>query len=143
MMVLAAMMIVYGICCFGDMRKPAILYFVAAIINAAVYPFFDALDPEADKDLIDLIYVYGVTESYLKGIIVISLTRLKYRWLLFLLLFHIINDGLNSFHYGPANDALIICELIIFIRGSRGVVTKIFNNLLPPHLRGVRFIGDG
>ncbi len=137
MIVIAAMIIVYGICCFGDMRRPAVIYFIAAVVNAGVYPIFDAIDPKDNKELVDLIYVYGATESALKMLVLLGLTQLKHRWLIVLLFLHIINDTLNSFHYGLVNDTIIMCELVCFIKGSKSVFVEIIDRILSRNLRHI------
>jgi len=135
--VLAAMILVYGSCCFGSMKKVAYLYFAMAIINAAIYPIFYALDTTEDSPWLFVIYGYGVTESYLKLLFLLWITRFKHRQLIILLFGHIMNDAFNSFHYGLVNDAIIVCEMICFIKGSEGVLAGLTDKLSPRNLRGL------
>ncbi len=145
MLILAAMILVYGVCCFGSMKKIAYLYFVMAVINAAFYFAVYQLDTTEDSPWLFLIYGYGVTESYLKMLFLLGiwrwtpiLWRNEYLWLIVLLFMHIINDAFNSFHYGVFNSTLILCELTFFVRRSKGVRVGIANKVCFRNIRGFR-----
>ena len=129
---LAAMLLVYGACCFGSMKRVAVLYFALAFINAAIYPIFLTLDNSESSKWYPLIYGYGVTESYLKLLYLVGFWNFNivlrenvYRWLMFISLLHIVNDAFNNFHYGVFNDALIMCEMACFLMGAKNVIPEI------------------
>ena len=129
MITIAAMLLVYGLCSFGEMKNISRAYFLAAIINAAIYPYFDGLNTEDNRWLLFWIYSYGISESYLKLAWVYHVSGRKHLLLIVPLFFHMINDAANSFHYGVVNDLVIVCEMIYFIQGSKGVYITIFENL--------------
>lgn len=150
MMIIGAMILVYAACCFGSMKKVAYLYFAMAAINAPVYYYFTGLDTTADSKWLFFIYGYGITESYLKLLYVLFVTRgylnlqfsqllmpSKYLWLILLCFCHIINDAFNGLNYGIVNDLLIMAELLCFIKGSSGVFSGIADKLSPRNLRRV------
>lgn len=145
MIILAAMILVYGVCCFGSMKKIAYFYAVLAIVNAAFYAAIYQMDTTENAPWYFEIYAYGVTEGLLKALFLLSVWRFKpvlwhsdYRWLIVLSIAHIINDAFNSFHYGVFNDTLILCEITIFVRGSKGVVAGIGEKLSVRNIRNSR-----
>lgn len=128
------------------MRKPAIAYLVLTAINLALYPLFEALDPESNANLVTIMYIYGVTDVALKFLTLIAIgTSLKdrsfdfkHKPLYVLLLLHAINHAFNDFYYGEVNNAIILCELIYFIRGSKNVVAGISGFFEQSRARGLR-----
>lgn len=139
MMMLAAMVLIYGVCCIGAMRRVVAIYFIAACINAALYPVLAVLDTEANPDLLFWIYGYGVSEEYLKLLFIVAISGIKYRGLIILLFLHIINHAFNEFHYGAFNDAIIICEMAYFLKGTASDFARFYQSALAGNLRNFGF----
>ena len=141
MIVLGLMLVVYLVCCFGEMRKPAIVYLIATTINIPLYFIALSFDGTSNRGLIDLVYMYGISEVFLKAVIVMAVTRLKYKTLYILALMHIANDAFNIFYYELVNNAIIACEMLYSVVGSKSAFSRITHKLSTRDLWHIRHSG--
>lgn len=138
MVTLATVLICYGVCCKGELRRVAYIYLFFTLINIVVYGLFLHFEPAPFSHAYDLMYFYGVFESYIKITLLLYFFGFKHLWLIFCAIAHIINDGFNSFEYGSFNDLIIILEIVYILMGSKGVVAG-FYKALPSGIMDRRF----
>ena len=135
MIVIAAMMLIYGLARFGDLKALALPYFVFACINAAVYPFLgDA--PEF------WVYSYGVSEALILFSLTLYLTGTKHRLLLGLLVLHMFNNAHNRDNFALCNDVIIFAEMFYFVIRGGNLDFTILRNVFIRNLRGGRNSGS-
>ena len=144
MIILSMMVMVYGLCCFGSMKRIAMLYFCLSVVNMLIFPFMEDMDITENSPWFSIIYGSAIFEEYLKVLFLIAVSQLSHRWLIFLLFAHIINHGYNEFEYELFNDAIIILEMAYFLRKSDGIysgLVEFFGRVPTRNLRNARING--